>query len=583
MTEVTGGAEPFMRRQVAALRRRARWWVLGALGGLLGAFITTLSMQPVLVTDHYFKAIETRTLVGSSTDPAFDGAFTIDQLPAVMREAQVGVDIVTRAGVSGYSPGAQIGVYPNPAVGTVDFVAVAPVAGDAVKMATAAATVLSDQATTRSRAAYDARRSLLEGQFVAVGREADDLLARISAGDPDADLLGKQLEYVNGRYTQIEADLNALSGYRPIELETFHRARAVEINASSYAQRVSGNANQSISRVPQATTPEGRPASGTEVTLPGAPIAETVLPVDVYPDKTRPVVLGGVAGLVVGAFAALLADVWDDRIRGRERIASVTSRPLLAEIPRLSRRERHEATRPGTAGARRVIEALYPVRSALLHHLGLEIGRPGDSGAAVVLITSPVAREGRTTVTAGLAGAFADTGLRILAVDGDLRHPNLVQRLGGIPNLVDPDRPMHTRITGVDALAVPRRDRRLAVAIDEVRLAIEAHRADYDLILLDAAPMLVTNDVVDFLVSSSDVTVAVWRDGETRVDAARRMLDITDRLGVPTLGIVCNAVDRVEVDRWSDGVRPDGSAADADDSEVPDRSPHGDVLVGGGD
>lgn len=545
-------ADRFMRRQVGALRRRARWWVLGCIGGLIGAFVTTLSMHPIRVTDHYFKATETRVVTGLQTEPAFPGAFSLPDMPALMQRIETVGRINSRADLTKVASSAQIGVFPNTVTATVDIVAVADDSDDAVKLATAAAATLSEMATDESIARYDRTKSRLEAEFSVIKRRNDDLVRRIAAAPPDADLLRKQLEYVNGRYTDLESQLQQLAAFVPFHLDIFRRPQAIEINAGAFSQRMYSNAQMSIGSATDAV-PDITTNSTTETTLPGTPVDETALPTTEYPDKTSPLLLGGIAGLVVGAFAALLADVWDDRIRNRASVEEITNKPVIAEIPRFRRREHRSLGRPGTSAFGQLVAAMLPVRSALFHQYGLQVGRPGGAEAVVLLVSSPVAREGRTTVTMGLAGALADSGLRTLVVDGDLRHPTISRHLGAIPNLVDPSKPMTTRLEGVDCLGAPRRHHTLAAAIDSVRLNVDAERENYDVILLDAAPMLVTNDVIDYLVSSADVIVAVWRVGETRIDAARRMLDISDRLDIPTLGVVLNAVDSMEIDQWLGG------------------------------
>jgi tyrosine-protein kinase len=224
--------------------------------------------------------------------------------------------------------------------------------------------------------------------------------------------------------------------------------------------------------------------------------------------------LGMVVGLAGGVGAALLRDRTDTVIRDRRDIARISTAPVLGSIPVEPRR----GHRAGSAGPRlgaSTSEAFRHLRTALL---ALEPSR----GAFVV--TSSVPQEGKTMVAAHLAMAVATAGSRVLLVDANMRGPRrqddeaagLSELLSGRAALEDVVRPW-PGIGNLDHLAagtIPPNPselletRRMEQLLDEVRNL-------YDLVLVDAPPLLPFTDGAVLARLADGVIVVVGRD---RVD-----------------------------------------------------------------
>jgi capsular exopolysaccharide synthesis family protein len=129
------------------------------------------------------------------------------------------------------------------------------------------------------------------------------------------------------------------------------------------------------------------------------------------PRPLRNTVIGGLLGLLLGVFVALLFHRIDPRVRDDDEFVRIVGAPVLARVPD----SRH--TRRGQA-----FEALQFLRT------NMQLQDPGRE-TRVIAVTSPQPGEGKTMIAGGLAEALALAGERVVAIDCDLRDPALHQRL----------------------------------------------------------------------------------------------------------------------------------------------------------
>jgi polysaccharide biosynthesis transport protein len=161
--------------------------------------------------------------------------------------------------------------------------------------------------------------------------------------------------------------------------------------------------------------------------------------------------LAGMLGLGLGSVLAFGADYLDGRIKTLEQAESISGVPALAAVPLIGTRElaglarrrgrselenhdprtikllpaalqpplmRYAIDEPATFFA----EAIRSVRLALQRTMRMQPVR-------VVLVTSALDSEGKTTLAGNLAQSLATLGIRTLLIDGDLRNPQLTRSL----------------------------------------------------------------------------------------------------------------------------------------------------------
>jgi Mrp family chromosome partitioning ATPase/capsular polysaccharide biosynthesis protein len=138
--------------------------------------------------------------------------------------------------------------------------------------------------------------------------------------------------------------------------------------------------------------------------------------------RTRSVGLGLLLGLLLGIAVAFVRDVTDRRLRSLADIKGSFPLPVLGHVGVQSLGRVVQA--PGTTGERDGSDhEAFRILRRNLDFLGRE------QAPRVILVTSGVAQEGKTTVAGSLALAMAATGRRTLLVDCDMRRPALAGRL----------------------------------------------------------------------------------------------------------------------------------------------------------
>jgi Mrp family chromosome partitioning ATPase len=135
------------------------------------------------------------------------------------------------------------------------------------------------------------------------------------------------------------------------------------------------------------------------------------------PKPLRNAVIAAVVALILAIFVVLLLARFDDRIHHEDELAALMGAPVLARIPEVgrSRRPTHVWTSDQDPAFLESFEFL---------RLNLQLtAHDGDS--QVVAVTSPASADGKSTVVGWLARSLALSGAEVMAVDLDLRKPDL--------------------------------------------------------------------------------------------------------------------------------------------------------------
>ena len=147
------------------------------------------------------------------------------------------------------------------------------------------------------------------------------------------------------------------------------------------------------------------------------------------PNLLANLLVGMVAGILLGAAIVVALEVMDDSIKYPDEVERVLGLPLMGIIPKLTRKrmgskpvamEVHDDPRSTLA------EAYRSVRTAL--QFSTAEGAPKR-----LVVTSTTRNEGKSTTSLALAINFAQMGQRVLLIDADMRNPT-VHKLLGIPN-----------------------------------------------------------------------------------------------------------------------------------------------------
>ncbi|HEY9767791.1 MAG TPA: polysaccharide biosynthesis tyrosine autokinase [Coleofasciculaceae cyanobacterium] len=181
----------------------------------------------------------------------------------------------------------------------------------------------------------------------------------------------------------------------------------------------------------------------------------------------------------------------------------------------------------------------------------------------VILMTSSVPGEGKSTVAANLAAAMAQLGRKVLLIDGDLRKAsqhNLWQlnNQTGIKDIVTQKIPLQQAVTQpmkhLDVLTSGTIAPNPLALLDSAEMSelVAAARKEYELVIIDAPPLAVTADVLT-LSKLADGIVLVSRPGIVENESAQLSQETiaNANLSQKVLGMIINGVKLKEFDRYS--------------------------------
>ena len=286
-----------------------------------------------------------------------------------------------------------------------------------------------------------------------------------------------------------------------------------------------------------------------ELETPDARLVSSAAPPEApsYPPKLLILGLTGCAGLLVGGLIALTRENVDRTFRVSEQVESATGLPVISMVPSVD-----GATPPTVHVLRHPVSSYSEALRRL--HIGLELADP-DHSPKTVLFTSAAPAEGKSVMVASLGRLLASNGKRVLVIDCDWRCPNL-HRLFRCPNkgglaalLNEEDTNLHEIIyndslSGLDLIVAgvwsPQSIHKLTA--ERMRLILQTFAKNYDIVILDSAPILVGAEVLT-LSRMVDKVSFVLRWGHTRREIALEALkQLIDAQG-DVAGVVMSRVD----------------------------------------
>jgi succinoglycan biosynthesis transport protein ExoP len=147
----------------------------------------------------------------------------------------------------------------------------------------------------------------------------------------------------------------------------------------------------------------------------------------ISPRPSHDAILGLLGGLLLGLCLAFVAEAVDRRVRDTDELESTLALPLLGRVPEPAREFRRGDALAMLANPSSPDAEAYRVVRMNFQFLN------ADARAKLIMVTSSVAREGKSTTVASLAIALARSGHRVALVDLDLHSPAL-HRLFSLPN-----------------------------------------------------------------------------------------------------------------------------------------------------
>jgi polysaccharide biosynthesis transport protein len=376
----------------------------------------------------------------------------------------------------------------------------------------------------------------LRQQAVTLSQQEADLLARYSASHPLvvnvraqqrdveramaaemqrlAGSIKNEYELAQSRVTSIEQSLREATGQRSIDDTTAIRLRELERTAAvnkslfeDFLQRAKITQEQS--------TFEAREARVITPALPpGAPS---------YPRKSQYLAINLLIGLLLGVGGAVAKELLNAGFTTPKQVEEILGLPLLTSVSLMGVRDL-------TIDGKVVPIHYYPVAKPLSRYSeAIRALRSGiqmtdvDHPPKVIQLTSTVPGEGKTTISLSLAASAATSGLKVLLIDADLRHPsasralNLHKETGLVDLLLGQVNPKDVirfyESAGYWTLAAgnPTQNPTDLLGSERMKSLVESFRQTFDLVVIDTSPVgPVIDPVVVSQLSDKIVLVVHW-------------------------------------------------------------------------
>jgi capsular exopolysaccharide synthesis family protein len=293
------------------------------------------------------------------------------------------------------------------------------------------------------------------------------------------------------------------------------------------------------------------------------------------PAKTRNIMLAFLVGLVGGIGLALLREYLDNTVKTPDDVETLARLPSLAVVPTfseggvLTKRAGLLKSASSNGSEKRMelvahhlpksqmSEAFRALRTALLLS---QAGHPPQ----VILVSSALPREGKTTAATNLAVTLAQLGDKTVVLDADLRKPGvgrllsletgkdagLSSYLAGVStlDLVIVPHPAIPNLAAIPTGPLPPNPADL-LSSHKLAEAIAELRKKYKFIVIDSPPIMAATDAVILSVQADGVLLVV-RSGETPKEAFTRTRDLLNSVKCHLLGVVLNAVNRSAPDYY---------------------------------
>lgn len=298
-------------------------------------------------------------------------------------------------------------------------------------------------------------------------------------------------------------------------------------------------ASELTAQVRELETPEdgGTPSAGVK-TFQQADVSAT----PVTPKTKRNLALGAAVGLLLGIALAVLRDRLDNTIKDRREIEAISGKALVGTIPFDKERTKQPAVDFQDLAQSSSAEAFRELRTNLQF---LEVDHP----PRVIVVTSAIPSEGKTTTAVNLAVALAEAGHHVVLVEGDLRRPRISKYLGligavGLSTVLAGQARVDevlqpTKYEGLQAMAsgpIPPNPSEL-LGSEASRAVLAELRSKFDYVIVDGAPLLpVTDSAV--LTTHADGALLVTRYGHTKSTELTRAIGNLETIGAHVLGVV---------------------------------------------
>lgn len=278
--------------------------------------------------------------------------------------------------------------------------------------------------------------------------------------------------------------------------------------------------------------PEARVVIEQRASIPDKPVV---------PKTLRNIAIGLALGIALGVGVAIVRDMLDNTVKDRSTLEEIAGVGVVGSIP-LDKERRTSPAISFESDNSAIAEAFRKLRTNLQF---LSI----DSPPRVIVLTSSMPSEGKSTTAINVALALAEAEHNVVLVDGDMRRPMLHKYLDlvgtvGFSTVLSgraslAEALQKTRFPGLTVLtagSVPPNPSEL-LGSQSARKLLGELRAQFDYVVVDSTPLLAVTDAA-ILAAGADGVLVMARFGQTKREQLAHAVGSLESVGAPLLGAV---------------------------------------------
>ena len=546
------------------IRRWPLVLALGVLGAAVGWFLTP---EEASGEDTVYRA----TNVSFIQEGAPSG-LTPAQIAFLVDFDEVPQRVSERLDVNATALIDQVDARADPDLGILEITASSRDASRAEQIADTFAEELDVYLAERATVEQNRQVEALQERIAGLEEEFNSLNSEIAAATPaNVEILTEERNSVVTELRSVRDELQQVRASAPRSgLRPGRAARAVAYSGPGVLEEALAQIGADPSDEDDGDSDSEREAAREEAEALDRELQLDEDELNAEPDPILWAGAGGAGGVLLGLAIVALMARFDTRVRTKQDAEAAYRLPVLAEVPPVGRKNRDQIIllqQPDTRAA----ESYRSLRTALalarLPEPPVTAGQH-EQDVRVLMVNAPNAGDGASTVAANVAAALAEARMRVLVIDADFRKPRVGSLLdaGSPPPLGDASEPdlnadvsRFTATTGIDGVwfartidpeAPPTAPPSELIAAQ--RTFVTAARERFDVIVVDTAPSLSTNDAGD-LVPVTDAVVFAARTGRTSMPDADRVTEQFERLVAPMAGVVLLASSEAPAPRRGGG------------------------------
>jgi capsular exopolysaccharide synthesis family protein len=266
-------------------------------------------------------------------------------------------------------------------------------------------------------------------------------------------------------------------------------------------------------------------------------------PTQVGPHKTLYIGMGVLVGLAFGLALAFLRELTDTSLRTQDAVEAIAGAPVIGSITTDKSARRTPVITEAQVRSRRA-ESYRQIRTNLQF---VDVDNP----VKVIVVTSSIGEEGKSTTAINLAVVCAEAGQRVLLIEADLRRPRVADYLGveravGLTNVlagrVSVDEVIQEWVSGRMSIlasgSIPPNPSEL-LGSQNMRQLIADLRQRFDLIIIDTPPLLPVTDAAVATALADGVVIVVRHAKTTRSQLAQAVKSL-ESVDARVIGAIVN-------------------------------------------